>query len=153
MWSLGWGRHSFNEEEKANREDFMDLSSAPSGRAYTALPIDTTRGFPQAFSFAFNSVTYIFTLYVDIDASLLADPGMNLVQLPTETAFLVARVDRENTDNTRSTIFLRKLIPDLEYEAESIALFFPQQTVARQNLNGQGEFGSLVLGGIAPRWA
>lgn len=131
----------------------MDLSSAPSGRTYTALPIDATRGFPQGFSFAFNNVSYLFTLYADIDATLLADPSVASFELPAKTAFLVARVDIQNSDNTQSTIFLRKLIPELEYETGNIALFFPQQTVARQNLNGQGEFGSVVMGGIAPRWA
>jgi len=131
----------------------MDLSSAASGRSYTLLPIDATKGFPQGFSFVFDSVTYFFSLYVDIDAALLTDQSVDLFQLPSKAAFLVGRVDRENPDSTRSTIFLRKLVPELEYEAEDIALFFPQQTVARQNLNGQGEFGSVVMGGIAPRWA
>jgi hypothetical protein len=131
----------------------MDLSSAQSGRAYTALPIDATQGFPQSFSFVLGSVTYFFTMYVDIDARLLSNPGVDLFPLPTKDAFLVARVDKQNSDNTRTTIFLRKLTPELEYEAQNIALFFPQQVVARRNLNGQGDFGSAVMGGIAPRWA
>ena len=32
----------------------MDLSTAPSGRSYTRLPIDATQGFPQAFAFTFG---------------------------------------------------------------------------------------------------
>jgi hypothetical protein len=131
----------------------MDLSSAKSARHYTPLPIDATQGFPQSFSSVLGSVTYFFTMYADIDARLLADPSVDLFQLPTENAFLVARVDKQNSDNTRTTIFLRKLTPELEYEVENIALFFPRQVVARQNLNGQGDFGSVVVGGIAPRWA
>jgi len=131
----------------------MDLSDAPSGRVYTALPIDETQGFPQGFSFAFNSATYFFSLYVDIQAELLAELSDDLFDLPTKTAFLVARVDIQNSDSTRRTIFLRKLVPELEYETQDIALYFPTQTVARQNLNGQGQFGSVVTGGIAPRWA
>src|SRR5215470_4137973 len=115
----------------------MDLSSAQSGRTYTPLPIDATLGFPQSFSFALGAVSYFATLYVNIEANLLADQGTQLFQLPMKNAFLVARVDKQNNDNTRTTIFLRKLTPELEYEAENIALFFPQQLVARNNLNGQ----------------
>lgn len=131
----------------------MDLSDAPSGRTYTALPIDATQGFPQAFSFVLDSVTYFFSFYVDIEAGLLANQDTDLFDLPTTTAFLVARVDVENPDGTRSPIFLRKVVPELEYVTGNIALYFPEQTVARQNLNGQGEFGSVVSGGIAARWA
>lgn len=66
---------------------------------------------------------------------------------------MVLHVEREASDGSRETIFLRKVVPELEYEAEGIALIFPQQRVARANLNGRGDFGSQVIGGIAPRWA
>jgi hypothetical protein len=131
----------------------MDLSSAQSGRTYTALPIDPTLGFPQSFSFALDGVTYFFTLYVDIAATALDSATTDLFSLPAANAFLVARVDTQNSDGTGNTIFLRKVTPELEYLTENISLYFPQQVVARQNLNGQGSFGSSVMGGIAPRWA
>ena len=131
----------------------MDLTSAPSGRSYQALPIDVTLGFPQSFSVVLGSAVYFFTLYVDIDANLLSNPTVDLFSLPQDKAFLVARVDKQNSDSTRTTVFVRKLTLEQEYEAENIALFFPQQAVARLNLNGQGDFGSVVIGGIASRWA
>jgi hypothetical protein len=129
----------------------MDLTTPPSGRTYTALPIDPTKGFPQSFSFTFNTVNYLFTLYVDIEAKLLANWTDDFLSLPGQSAFLVARVDTTATDGSLDTVFLRKIVPELEYEIGNIALYFPQQTISPQNLNGQGEFGSIVAGGIALR--
>jgi hypothetical protein len=129
----------------------MDLASAPSGRAYTALPIDATQGFPQAFSIVFNNTTYFVSLYVNIRAGLLDGLDRDLFELPFDGAMLVARFDVDKPDGSRATVFLRKLVPELEYLAGSIALYFPVQNVARKNLNGQGEFGSSVVGGIALR--
>jgi len=131
----------------------MDLSSAPSGRSYIALPIDATQGFPQSFSFAFNTVTYLFSLYVNVQADQLSAEDGDLFDLPTDIAFLVLRVDVENAEGARSTLFLRKVVPELEYTAGPIALYFPEQVIARQNLNGMGDFGSRMTGGIAQRWA
>jgi len=131
----------------------MDLTSAPSGRSHQPLPIDVRLGFPQSFSVVLGNALYFFTMYVDIDANLLSDSTIDIFALPEERAFLVARVDKQNSDSTRTTIFVRKLTPEQEYEVENISLFFPQQVVARMNLNGQGDFGSVVLGGIASRWA
>jgi hypothetical protein len=45
------------------------------------------------------------------------------------------------------------VLPGVEYEAGGIVLRFPEQRVARGNLNGQGDYGSLVRGEIAQRWA
>jgi len=129
----------------------MDLTTPPSGRAYTALPIDATKGFPQSFSFTFNTVNYFFTLYVNIDARLLAAWTDDFLNIPSPSAYLVARVDVSATDGSPDTIFLRKVVPELEYETGNVALFFPQQSIFPQNLNGQGEFGSVVTGGIALR--
>jgi hypothetical protein len=129
----------------------MDLTTPPSGRAYTALPVDATKGFPQSFSFTFNTVNYFFTLYVNIEASLLASWTDDFLNIPAQSAYLVTRVDVTATNGSPDTIFLRKVVPELEYETGNIALFFPQQTISPQNLNGQGEFGSIVTGGIALR--
>lgn len=122
-----------------------------SGRNYTPLPIDSTQGFPQGFSSPFGGQTYHFLLYVNFSSQLLDDIFTNKM-LPTESAFLVVQVKREKGDGTRETIFLRKVVPNLEYEAENIALTFSTIRIARSNLNGQGNFGSQITGGIAQRW-
>jgi hypothetical protein len=123
-----------------------------SGRRYSSLPIDNTLGFPQTFSLVFNSQTYHFWLYVNIAATTLAQE-FTVLSIPTKTAFLVVRVERDLGNEQRETIFLRKVFPELEYAAEKVAIAFPSQIIARQNLNGQGDFGSEVVGGIAERWA
>ena len=142
----------------------MDTFIAKSGRQYFPLAIDNAQGFPQSFPFLFNGQTYHFRLYVNIAASLLNDAKAFLelpmkqafptdTFFPTERAFLVVQVERESDARNRETIFLRKVIPDLEYAVENIILTFPTQRIARSNLNGQGDFGTQVIGGIAERWA
>ena len=121
-------------------------------RQFGPLPIDNALGFPQSFPFLFGSQIYHFKLYVNIAAEGLDGKG-DPIELPSEDAFLVVRVDRELAEGTRQTIFLRKVVPELEYEAENLVLIFPRQLVARSNLNGQGDFGSQVIGGVARRWA
>jgi hypothetical protein len=128
----------------------MTLLAGKSERQFTSLPIDNARGYPQSFAFVFADQTYHFRLYVNIPAELLYS-RTNFIELPSPEAFLVVRVERELTDGTRQIIFLRKVVPELEYEAESIAMIFPRQLVARNSLNGQGDFGSQVIGGIARR--
>jgi hypothetical protein len=209
----------------------MDALVGASGRTYTQLPIDGSRGFPQSFPLLFEGRTYQFRLYINVSASLLnnksnslsysartilsspinanattitvtstasfpssipfgvriddevmivtamagtswtvtrgvdgttATPHANaalvvynsaILDLPFPDTFLVVQVEVQLPDTTRQTLFLRKVVTSLEYEAENIALVFPQQRVAVSNLNGQGDFGSQVIGGIAPRWA
>jgi hypothetical protein len=123
-----------------------------SGRTFTPLPIDGNRGFPQAFPVLFAGRTYRFRLYVNAPASLLEDKAL-VLELPAQEALLVVQVEIDLAAGQRQSIFLRKVVPELQYEAASIALIFPQQRVAVQNLNGQGNFGSQVTGGIALRWA
>lgn len=130
----------------------MDTQVAKSWRSYTPLPIDGARGFPQSFPFSFDGQSYRFGLYFNVAARLL-DGRPDFIETPSEEAFLVVRVDRDLPDATSETIFLRKVVPDLEYEAGEIALLFSAQRLARSNLNGQGEHGTHVLGGIARRWA
>src|SRR5262245_13801172 len=100
-----------------------------SGRAYQPLPIDATRGFPQSFPFLFGGRTYRISLYADVAARLLGDQTA-MIELPAPEAFLVVRVASEQSDGTRQTVFLRKVVPALEYETEKIALIFPQQRIA-----------------------
>jgi hypothetical protein len=153
----------------------MNLETAKSGRIYTPLPIDASLGFPQSFAHIFEGRAYHFRLYVNIAAErlravdhLLLPPEQaylteeikkamaeraDFLPLPSEQAYLVARVERDKPGGARETVLVRKVTPELEYESENIALFFPRQLIARGNLNGQGEFGSQVIGGIARRWA
>jgi hypothetical protein len=128
----------------------MDTLTAGSGRIYTPLPIEPARGFPQSFPFLFGGKTYHFRLYVNVAASRLG-PRVSMLELPAEDAFLVVQVERDNGDGTRTPVFLRKVVPELEYEAEAIALFFPLQRVVPGNLGGLGELGSQVVGGIGER--
>jgi hypothetical protein len=83
----------------------------------------------------------------------LAVYTITVLDLPSPEACLVVHVIVELPDATQQPIFLRKVVPGLEYEVENIALIFPQQRVAVSNLNGVGDFGSQVIGGIAARWA
>jgi hypothetical protein len=117
------------------------------------LPIDPQFGFPQSFLFQMDDgSSYRFTLYMDVDTAALSAASAPLV-LPTATAFLVVRAERLSSDGTSQIVFLRKVVPEQEYLAENLALMFPTQIVAKENINGQGDFGSQVTGGIAPRWA
>lgn len=122
-----------------------------SSREFIPLPIDNTRGFPQSFPLVFNGTTYHFWLYVNVAAERLADTTDPL-SLPGRDAHMVVRVQVELEDGTRSTIFMRKIIPGLEYETESIVLSFDKCEVYARNLGGVGDFGSNVKGGIAARW-
>jgi hypothetical protein len=141
-----------------------------SGRVYAPLPVDGARGFPQSFPLVFAGTTYQFRLYVDASPSLLADktqvldlpypPGLPpgvvppvAFDLPVPEAFLVVRVDQGLPDGSSQLLFVRKVVPGLEYEAGAIALTFPTQLVAVRNMNGQGPYGSQITGGVAPRWA
>ncbi len=128
------------------------IISGASGRTYTPLPFDNTLGVPQAFPFRFNGQLYQFRIYADIDSDLLTGSATTFT-LPASNAFLVVQVDREDANGVRTTIFLRKVVPELEYEADTIALTFPQQTLAKASINQQGDFGTDIEGGIAARWA
>ena len=207
----------------------MEMLPGQSGRSYTALPIDGSRGFPQSFPVLFGGRTYQFQLYVNVPAysiqratatyisrTILAGALDNIdttilvvsnkgfprstpfeiriddetlivtgiagtswsvirgvegtraaahtngalltyttsvLDLPSSDAHLVMKVETALPDGTLGTAFLRKIISGFEYEVENIALLFTQQRVAVGNLNGRGDLGSLIMGGIAPRWA
>jgi hypothetical protein len=131
----------------------MDLITAKSGRQYTPLPIDAAKGFPQSFPFAFEGRAYNFRLYVNTATEELDGQPDFLDPFPGERAYLVAQVERATPEGSSQLLFARKVLPGLEYEFEEIALVFPFQRIARNNLNGQGAFGSQVIGGIARRWA
>jgi len=130
----------------------MDVLIAKSGRTFTRLPINGEQGFPQSFPLSFNGASYRFKLYINVAAHLL-EHRPPFIKVPREESFLVVTVERELADSTREVVFVRKIVPDLEYEAENIALVFSTQQIARENLNGQGDHGTQIVGGITQRWA
>ena len=129
----------------------MDALIGKSGTVFTTLPIDVVQGFPQSFPFLFEGRTYHFNLYADVAAHIL-NARPEFINVPAPEAFLVVRVERELEGATREVIFLRKIVPRLEYEVENIKLLFAGQRLARENLNGSGDHGTEVIGGIARRW-
>jgi len=128
----------------------MSILIGTTERTYTPLPIDVSRGFPQSFPLVFSNRNYRFRLYVNAPATLVKDKTQ-ILELPSAEAFLVVQVELDLANGIRQIIFLRKVVPDLEYATENIALIFPQQRVAVKNFNGQGDFGSAITGAIAPR--
>jgi hypothetical protein len=124
------------------------MITGASGRIYDPLPIDNAAGFPQSFPFLLNGVRYQFTAYADVPEAALG-PIDELMVLPGAQRFLVVRADVVRSDGTSETVFLRKVVPSLEYRAGALALTFPSQIVARRNLNSAGNFGSNVIGGVA----
>lgn len=121
-------------------------------RPQEPLPVDGSRGFPQSFSAAFEGATYRFRLHVNLPAAALAEET-EFFDLPAAGGHLVVRVEREQGEGRTELLLLRKVVPELVYEAGAIALEFPVQRVARANLNGQGEHGTRVEGRIGRRWA
>jgi hypothetical protein len=124
------------------------MITGASGRSYDPLPIDNTAGLPQSFPYLLNGVRYQFAIYADVPESALG-PIDELMVLPDGKRFLVVRADQLAADGTQRTVFLRKVVPSLEYRADGLMLTFPTQIVARRNLNGVGNFGSNVIGGVA----
>jgi hypothetical protein len=123
-------------------------------RTYLRLPIDADQGFPQAFLLSMDERLYRITLYVNV----LAEEGGSekpddfvYEELPVAGAFMVMEAARETVDGP-DVFFRRRLVPNLEYEADELAFLFRKIKVARQNLNGIGAFGSEVIGGVAARW-
>jgi hypothetical protein len=118
---------------------------------YLRLPIDPDAGFPQAFRMAFGSSTYVVTCAVNVtDEALLATDAP--LPLPQPGAFLVLSIVREST-NGATSIFRRKVVPGLEYEADELALTFTDVAVHPRNLHATGTYGSKVMGGVRQRWA
>jgi hypothetical protein len=126
----------------------MSTITGPSGRVYDPLPIDNSAGLPQSFSLLLNGVSYFFNLYVNIAAAALPAPDA-VLSLPADNGFLVISVDSQPAGGDRTTVLLRKVVPSLEYSAGALMLYFPQQQVAVANLNGQGDFGTSLVGGVA----
>ena len=130
----------------------MTVSAAT--RTYESLPIAADEGFPQSFRLSLGTRIYRMTLYVNVTERLLDELAEDaLLELPRDEAFMVLRVARESDDAEPRTILQRKLVPELDYEAEEVAVRFSEMHVAKRNINGVGAHGSSVKGGVALRWA
>jgi hypothetical protein len=118
--------------------------------SYLKLPVDADAGFPQAVRIVLGTTTYLteYTVSVTDDALLAVREPL---ELPRPGAYLVLHVAREDADGPR-TLFRRKVVPDLEYEADELALVFTGITVHPLNLNAAGAHGSAVRGGVALLW-
>lgn len=120
-----------------------------SGRVYSPLPIDNAAGFPQRFPLLLDGVRYQFTLYVNVPEAQLG-PIDELMQLPDrKNRFLVVRINILANDGSPQTVFMRKVVPSVEYRTNALALAFPTQVVARRSLNGSGNFGTNIVAGVA----
>jgi hypothetical protein len=120
---------------------------------YDPLPIVADEGFPQCFRLALGSGIYRVTLYANVSESTVEDaPPDHPLHLPREDAYLVMRVDRESGSPQPETIFQRKLVPKLDYEAHELLFRFDEMVIAVNNLNGAGPHGSSVKGGVALAW-
>ena len=117
---------------------------------FSRLPIDPAEGFPQSFRLTVGGRLYQFRLHANIAEELLDPAPSGLLDLPARGAFLVLQVDREEPAGL-VTILRRKLVPGVEYHAAELALTFRTMRLDPRNLNGLGSFGSVVVGGVAPR--
>ncbi len=120
-------------------------------RIFLRLPINADEGFPQTFQLTFHQKSYQFLLYVNALEREAELPDDYVFHLPEPGAFMVMRVARAGPGESQ-VIFQRKLVLNLEYEADEVAFVFRTLEVAKGNLNGAGAFGSQVIGGIASRW-
>ncbi|MCP2341339.1 hypothetical protein [Actinomadura rupiterrae] len=114
---------------------------------FQRLPIDADEGFPQAFRLVFAGRDYRFRLYANIAEEVLAAADGPL-DLPSDRAFLVLAVDREEIGGT-VPILRRKLVPGIVYAAHELVLTFVTLRLDPRNLNAAGAFGSSVVGGVA----
>lgn len=133
----------------------MSVAGPP---AYRPLPIVADEGFPQSFRLALEERMYRVTLYVNASErrldELAEDALLRLSEEPEEEIHLVVAVARESDLPEPLTIFKRKVVPGLDYDAGGeLALRFDELTIARRNLNAPGPHGSSVRGGVAPTWA
>lgn len=119
---------------------------------FLRLPISPEEGFPQAFRLALGDRVYSVTLYVNITEPVVeATAEDHLFELPQPGGFLVMRVVREGGE-TPQVIFHRKVVRDHLYDAAELRFRFGRMAVSRRNLNGIGDFGSLIEGSVAVRW-
>lgn len=124
----------------------------PAGLAFEALPIDNERGVPQELTHVVAGAAYHVRLYANLDAEAVTDE-VEFFELPSDAGHLVVRVERQGEGGERETVFLRKVVPGVLYPAGDIVLEFPEQRLARANINGRGNAGSSIVGRVAPRWA
>ena len=129
----------------------MTTATVPTDRTYLSLPINPEEGFPQSFRLAYAGHTYQVSLYVNIaEEVMLTASDDTLFRLPAERAYLVMQVARESSEGLQ-ILFLRKLVTGIAYLAEELVFTFSAMTIAKRNLNGIGNFGSILTGSVTIR--
>lgn len=131
---------------------------------FAQLPVNPDEGFPQAFLFGFGGATYGITWYVDVaeselPAARLADPTMIIDIIGDQAAgggrtktavpqgILVLGIDRRDAQGV-TPLLRRRVIPGLTYTAGQLLLAVRAASVALGNLNGTGNYGSVLDVGV-----
>ena len=127
---------------------------------FRSLPVNPNEGFPQSFLLGFAERTYRFEFYVNIAAEQIptgaADPRRRL-ELTRATGpagglrgMLVGTITRQ--DSSGDVVLLRRrLLPGLQYTARELLLTVEEMSLAMGNLNGVGNFGSVLTARVALR--
>lgn len=127
------------------------------------LPVSADEGFPQTFLLALGERTYRVELYVDVPEHLLptrssrrdvidvvgAAPTASVRQ--DATGLLVASIGRQQADGTLVPLLRRRLLPGLIHTARELVLVLDELRIAVGNLNGAGQFGSVVRARVGVR--
>lgn len=127
------------------------------------LPVDADEGFPQSFLLALEELTYRVELYVDVPEHLLpprpaprdvidvvgAAPSAG--EPRDATGLLVAAIARQQTDGVLVPLLRRRLLPGLMHTASELVLIVDDVRIAAGNLNGAGQFGSVVEARVGVR--
>lgn len=127
------------------------------------LPVDADEGFPQSFLLALAELTYRVELYVDVPEHLLpprpaprdvidvvgAAPSAG--QPHDAAALLVAAIARQQADGVVVPLLRRRLLPGLTHTAGELVLVVDDVRIAAGNLNGAGQFGSVVEARVGVR--
>lgn len=133
-------------------------------RGLLRLPVNPDEGFPQSFLVGLGENTYGFELYVNVPEHQL--PGRlgprETIDVVGGTApaggnrgpaqgLLVATVTRQQPDGSLVPLMRRRLVPGLLYTARELVLVVDELHIAAGNLNGAGQFGSVLLARVGVR--
>ena len=127
------------------------------------LPVSADEGFPQTFLLALGERTYRVELYVDVPEHLLPTRSsprdvIDVVGAAAAaglrrdaTGLLVASIGRQQADGTLVPLLRRRLLPGLVHTARELVLVLDELRIAAGNLNGAGQFGSVVRARVGVR--
>ena len=135
----------------------MDPFQLPSGRTYQPLPLAPDASFPARIPTSAAGQSILVLLYASIAAERF-ETDEAVLPLDGPDAYLVMRVALDPPDAPRRTLLIRKVALNVEYDCGPVFITFPgaphvedNLRVARLNLNGTGQHGTRIVGGIAPR--